>query len=366
MTVWGNNLFTSDHMADLLFAFRAVQIPLLAALLLGACAAKARRAIFRRSIEAGIGPTAMFPAGLRRPIAIALFAGEFALGIGLVATAGRFGTGPPAVVVRSATALLFAMAVAALHELRGRHPDAGCGCFGDLSHTPVSWQAVVRSALLCGGAIASIGVVPLHLPTSGRQAAVVLAVLVAELLVLAAVSPEVGEIMVRLGYSEPCEVRRLPVSRTLGALRSSSHWRRYKRYLVAPDEPPIDVWREGCWRYVVFQGMLASRRVEIVFAVYLKPHRAAVRAGIYDATADRRSRESADGPPDVLGGGLIPAPRPAPVPVPVPPLRAAPAPHGRPAPVVLSVKAAPHGPAYRMSHPVAHQAHHRHRHSADL
>lgn len=361
--MWGNNLFTSDHMADLLFAFRAVQIPLLAALLLGACAAKARRAISGHSIKEGIGPTAMFPAGLRRPVAIALFASEFVLGIGLVATAGRFGAGPPAVVVRSATALLFGMALAALHELRGRQPDAGCGCFGDLSHSPVSWQAFVRSAVLCGAAIVSIGVVPLHLPSSGRQAAVVLAVLVAELLVLAAISPEVGEIMVRLGYSEPCEVRRLPVSRTLGALRSSSQWRRYKRYLVAPDEPPIDVWREGCWRYVVFQGMLASRRVEIVFAVYLKPHRPAVRAGIYDATADKRFRESADGPPGAPGGGVIPAPRPAPAPAPVLTLLPAPPAHGKPAPVAAKTS---HGPAYHKPQPVALQAHHRHRHSADL
>lgn len=355
-------MFTSDHMADLLFAFRAVQIPLLATLLLGACAAKARRAISGHSIREGIGPTAMFPAGLRRPVAIALFASEFVLGIGLVATAGRFGAGPPAVVVRSATALLFGMALAALHELRGRQPDAGCGCFGDLSHSPVSWQAFVRSALLCGAAIASIGVVPLHLPSSGRQAAVVLGVLVAELLLLAAISPEVGEIMVRLGYSEPCEVRRLPVSRTLGALRASSQWRRYKRYLVASDEPPIDVWREGCWRYVVFQGILASRRVEIVFAVYLKPHRPAVRTGIYDATADKRFRgEPADGPPGVPGG-VIPAPRPAPAAVPLV-FPATPPQHG--ASVMLSVKA-PHGPVYRRPHPVALQAHHRHRHSADL
>lgn len=356
-------MFTSDHMADLLFAFRAVQIPLLATLLLGACAAKARRAISGHSIREGIGPTAMFPAGLRRPVAIALFASEFVLGIGLVATAGRFGAGPPAVVVRSATALLFGMALAALHELRGRQPDAGCGCFGDLSHSPVTWQAFVRSALLCGAAIASIGVVPLHLPSSGHQAAVVLGVLVAESLLLAAISPEVGEIMVRLGYSEPCEVRRLPVSRTLGALRASSQWRRYKRYLIASDEPPIDVWREGCWRYVVFQGMLASRRVEIVFAVYLKPHRPAVRAGIYDATADKRFRgEPADGPPGVPGGGVIPAPRPAPAAVPLV-LPATPPQHG--ASVTLSVKA-PHGPVYRKPHPVALQAHHRHRHSADL
>ncbi len=359
----GIHLFTSDHMTDLLFAVRAVQIPLLAALLLGACAAKARRAIAGGSIDKGFGPTGMFPVRLRRPIAIALFAGEFALGAGLVLTAGRMGAGVPATVVRSATALLFGTAVATLHELRGRQPDAGCGCFGDLSDTPVSWQAFVRSALLCAGAIATIGVSPLHLPASGRQAAVVLAVLAVELLVLAALSPEIGEIMVRLGYCEPCEVRRLPVSRTLAALRGSAYWRRYKRYLVSPDEPPLDVWREGCWRYVVFQGMLASRRVEVVFAVYTKSRRAPVRAGIFDATADRRSREAADAVAGI--GGVIPAPRRAPVPL-VPAGSPVPSAPGRPVPVVLSVKA-PHGAPYRKPQHLAHQAHRRgHRHSADL
>jgi hypothetical protein len=30
-------------------------------------------------------------------------------------------------------------------------------------------------------------------------------------------------------------------------------------------------WREGCWRFAVFPGMLTGRRVEVVFAVYLNP-----------------------------------------------------------------------------------------------
>jgi hypothetical protein len=337
----------------LLFAVRAVQIPLLAALLLGACAAKARRAIATQSIKAGIGPSAMFPVPMRRPIAIALFAVEFALGAGLLLTAGRIGAGPPALVIRSATALLFGMAVAALHELRGRQPDAGCGCFGDLSDTPVSWKAVGRAALLCVAAIASIGVTPLHLPSSPGKAYFVLGVLTAEVLVLAALSPEIGELMVRLGYSEPCEVRRLPVSRTLAALRASANWRRYRRYLTADD--PTDVWREGCWRYVVFEGMVASRRVDVVFAVYLKSRRAPVRAGIFDGTADRRSREVAWSGGD---GGYVQVPRRAPVPL-------------GPAPMVLSARA-PHNFAHRVPRHVAHhvqphkQPHHRHRHSANL
>jgi len=377
-----SGLFTADRVSELLTVARDVQLPVLAVLLLGGCAAKARRVISGHSLAAATGPTGMFPVRLRSPMAIALFALEFALGAGLLLTAGRFGAGPLAVVIRSVTAVLFGTAVAALHELRDRQPDAGCGCFGDLSHTPVSWRALVRSALLCVAAIATIGSAPLQAPETAKHAGLVLTVLAVELAVLAALSPEIGELMVRLGYSEPCEVRRLPVARTLSALRGSGHWRRYRRYLTS--EEPVDVWREGCWRYVVFPAMLASRRVEVVFAVYLKPRRAPVRAGIFDATADRRAREAADGavaaitvpaPREVAVSGFTPAGQPASVQVPashVPPGQVrsgrAPAgqvPAGHAVPVVLSAQA--HGAARRLPHPAAQRGpRSRHRHSADL
>jgi hypothetical protein len=364
MTVGGFDWFTADRVSDLIIATRGVQLPLMSALLLGGCAAKVRRVISGHSLAAVTGPTGMFPVRLRGPIAIALFTAEFALGAGLILTAGRIGAGPPALVIRSATALLFGTAVAALHELRDREPDAGCGCFGDLSHTPVSWRVLARSAVLGLAAVATIGLRPLHLPVTARQAGLVLGVLAVELALLAALSPEIGEIMVKLGYSEPCEVRRLPVSRTLSALRGSSHWRRYRRYLVS--EEPVDVWREGCWRYVVFPAMLASRRVEVVFAVYLKPRRAPVRAGIFDATADRRAREAADG----VAAAAVAVPVPAPRALPVSGYAAARAPRGQPgsghaAPVVLSAQ--PHGAPRRLQHGETRRVPHtRRRHSAGL
>ena len=132
---------------------------------------------------------------------------------------------------------------------------------------------------------------------------VMLAVVAVELLVLAVLSPEVGEIMVRLGYSEPCEVRRVPVSRTLAALHGSAPWRHYRDHLRAAD--PIDVWREGCWRYVVFPGTVDGRRVEVVFAVYLEPRRPAVRVGIADLAAGARSR---DDPADARADVALPLP----------------------------------------------------------
>ena len=269
---------------NVLGASREVQIPLLAALLIGGCAAKARRALSARSIEAGIGPTVVFPLRLHRPVAIALCASELTLGGGLLIPAG-----PAAHAVRSATAVLFGTAVGALYELRARQPGAGCGCFGDLSDTPVSWRAMTRTALLCAAAIAAIGVPPLHRPASAGQALTMLAVAAAELLVLAVLSPEVGEIMVRLGYSEPCEVRRVPVSRTLAALHGSAPWRHYQHHLLATD--PIDVWREECWQYAAFPGTVDGRRVEVVFAVYLDSRRPPVRVGIAGPAAGARSRD---------------------------------------------------------------------------
>jgi hypothetical protein len=159
--------------------------------------------------------------------------------------------------------------------------------------------------------------------------------------------------MVRMGYSEPCEVRRLPVSRTLAALHASSHWRRYRRILVSQE--PVDVWREGCWRYVVFQGMVASRRVDVVFAVYLKPRRAPVRAGIFDATADRRAREAAEAADAAAAfdTGTIPAPRPAPA-------------VSHPAPIAPPGRAAHGGPHRAPRRSVHHVPHQRRRHSAGL
>jgi hypothetical protein len=270
-----------------LSAARDIQVPLLALLLLGGCAAKAHRAISTRSLAPDMGPTALFPVRLHRPVAIVVCVSELTLGAGLLLTAGGLGAGPPALAIRLLAVVLFGTAVGALHELRSKRPTAGCGCFGDLSDTPVGWRTITRSVLLGAAAVVGVGAPPLHKPASAGQAIVVLAVFVIELGVLAALSPELGEVMVRLGYSEPCEVRRLPVARSLAALRGSPQWRQYRGYLITAE--PTDVWREGCWRFAVFPGVLATRPVEIVFAVYLKPRRPPVRVGVLDPAASNRA-----------------------------------------------------------------------------
>src|SRR5579864_3777058 len=260
---------------------REAQIPLLSAMLLGACAAKFARMLRVGSLDAGLGPTALFPMHLRRSVAIAMCVAELACGVALLVTAGPLGRGEPANPVRLATSLLFVVATCALIELRTSHPDTGCGCFGDFSTSPVSGRTLARSALLAAAALATIGLAPLHTPHRGADAGRLLGILLVELIVIAALSPELGEALIRLGYSEPCELRRLPAVRTLTALRRSSQWRRRAGLITA--DVPVDMWRELCWRFVVFPARAADREAEVVFAVHLRPHRPAIHAALVDA-----------------------------------------------------------------------------------
>jgi hypothetical protein len=273
-----------DHdrpLTMLISAVREVQIPVLAAMLLGGSVSKLVRVPRMGSAGAGLGPTARFPMNLRRPVAMLMSAVELALGIGLIVTAGRIGSGRPATAVRLATALFFIVATCALMELRTSRPDLGCGCFGHFSQTPVSARALARSALLAVAALGIIWLPPLHRPHLDAAAGRLLAIFVAELVVIAALSPEVGESLVRLGYSEPCELRIVPVDRTLAALRRSSQWRRRSGLITS--DVPVDVWRELCWRYVVFAARADGRAAELVFAVYLRRRRPVVQTSLVDA-----------------------------------------------------------------------------------
>jgi hypothetical protein len=271
----------------MLTAVREVQIPLLAVLLLGGCAAKAWRALRSRSVAAVTDPAGLFPVQLRRPMMLAMFAVELGLGLGLIATARRLGPADPrlpATIVRTGTALFFLIAVAALNETRQRRPEAGCGCFGEFSETPIGWRTMARAGVLCVAAVATIGLPPLRMPSSPATAELWLAVLAFELSLLAFLSPEIGEVLVRLGYSEPCEVRRIPASRSLAALHASSPWRRYAGQISAA--APADMWREGCWRFVVYPGTAGGRRVDIIFAVYLQARKPPIRVAVLDAETD--------------------------------------------------------------------------------
>jgi hypothetical protein len=264
-----------------LIAVREVQIPLIAALLLGGCTTKVLRTLRTGSIDQGLGPVALFPVRMRQPLAMVMCGLECGLGIGLIVTVG-FGHGTPANCIRLGAGLLFLVATSALIELRATRPDVGCGCFGDFSTAPVSGRTLARSALL---AVASLSTLGLHIVRPGRHGAPsagqLLVIMAAELVLLGALSPELGEGLIRLGYSEPCELRAVPAERTLAALRRGKLWRRHVGLIIS--EHPADIWRELCWRYVVFPALYQGRSTEVVFAVFLQQRRPAVHAALVDA-----------------------------------------------------------------------------------
>jgi hypothetical protein len=256
-----------------------VQIPVIAAVMLGASAAKAFRVLWYRSLSA-MGPTVLFPVRARRSLAVLVCVIESLLGAGLILTSGRLGSGPPAELIRLATGAFFVIATLALIEMRNVRPDMGCGCFGELSTGPITGRNLARSALLAAAAIGATGVPPITLPRTGGQYAVVLALFLAELAVIGALSPELREVLVRIGYSAPCELRVLSPEQTLAALQRTAQWRRHA-HLIA-DERPVDMWREMCWRYVAFTSSYPERDAQVVFAVYLEHRRPAVISALVD------------------------------------------------------------------------------------
>ena len=268
----------------MLTSIREIQVLVLASILLGACAAKLVRMVRTGTVSAGLGPTELFPRRLKRPAAVVLCTAEVSLGVTLVLTAGRFGSGGRAEVVRLATALLFLVAACGLAQMRQHRPDLGCGCFGDLSTRPVGIRSIARACLLAAAALASVGAPALRPPPPGYKAAADLAILAAELLLVVLLSPEAGEALMRLGYSEPCEVREMPGRRALAALRRSRIWRQ-QAHLISSDVP-VDMWRELCWWFVVYPAHGgghppgSGQDGAVVFAVQVKSCRPAIRSAV--------------------------------------------------------------------------------------
>jgi len=263
-------------------AIGEVQIPLLAVMLLAGCVTKTLQMVRAGSAADAVGPTALFPIYLRRPLAIVLCLAEGGLGIGLVVTATGFGGRVAANGIRFGSCLLFFVATSALIELRQSRPDVGCGCFGDFSTAPVSGRTIARSALLTAAALATIGAGPVTAPRTTAGWFGLAAILSAEVLLIGVLSPEVGEGLVRLGYSEPCELRNVPAARTLAVLRRSKYWRRHAGLITS--DAPADVWRELCWRYLVYPARYEDRQADLVFAVFLQRRRPAVHVALVDSS----------------------------------------------------------------------------------
>lgn len=258
-----------------------LQVPLLAAMLLGGCLGKAIKSLRTRSMAAGLGPTALFPLRLRAPAAIAMCVTELGLGIGLIVTCSEFGRGDPALLIRIGIGLLFLVATLALIELRSVRPDVGCGCFGEFSQTPVTGRAIARSALLCISALSIAKHRPITLPIPTSHLAVVLPLFAAELVVIALLSPEVQDLLVRIGYSAPCELRVVSPEHSLTALHRSAQWRKHAALIT--DQRPSDIWRELCWRYITYPSQFEGKDAELVFAIRLETRRPAVLSALVDA-----------------------------------------------------------------------------------
>src|SRR5215475_4264849 len=271
-------------MTVILHAIREVQIPILAAMLLGACAAKLAQVLKAGKLSSAFGPTALFPANIRRPVAFGICVIEAALGFGLILTAGGTGGKVPAMAFRAGTCLFFIVATCALVELRVSRPDVGCGCFGELSTAPVNFRTIARSALLAAAALATtmpLDQIGLPAVKAASTIAELLGILAVELLVIGVLSPEISEGLIRLGYSEPCELQIVPSGRTLAALHRSRQWRRYSRLITSA--VPADVWRELCWRYVVYPASSDNKAADLVFAIFLKYRRPAICAANVEA-----------------------------------------------------------------------------------
>ena len=285
-------------------AVEQMQVPLLALVLLGGCAAKMSRVLRARSMLVVLDATRLFPPRLRRPATMAVCFTELCLGVGMLATSGRPWHGWAA-GFRLATGLFFLIAMCAVVELRQFRPDLGCGCLGSLSSKPAGLRTVLRAGLLAAAALASIYGGELTLPPAGPAAALDLGILVAEFLLVATLSPEVSELLARLGYAEPCELRVAPPHRALASLRRSRAWRRHARLVTR--RLPVDMWRELCWWYVVYPGRDGAGECDIVFAVEIRPRRPAIRAAVLPRAAGPSPEDAPARAPTATAEGLSPA-----------------------------------------------------------
>ncbi|MCK2214446.1 hypothetical protein MF672_011685 [Actinomadura sp. ATCC 31491] len=217
-----------------------------------------------------LGPAVLMPGRLQAPSLLVCAAGEVVLAAGLLLTTHPF--------FRWGTVAFFALSTYVLLELRRRRPDAGCGCFGEVSSSPVGLRSIGRTVALTGMAGVSV-----WSPVPGWTAVTHPSWLTAAgLLVLALLSPEIEEMIDRVRYRAPCEQRPGPAeSVTLARLRASGTWRAHRHELVSAE--PYDSWRELCWRFYAFRN---HRQDDVVFAVYLSGRRPAVRMAVVSGGED--------------------------------------------------------------------------------
>ncbi|MFG1826753.1 MauE/DoxX family redox-associated membrane protein [Microbispora bryophytorum] len=216
---------------------------------------------------ARLGPAVLMPERFARSAMIACSLVEFVLATGLLVVDHP--------VARWLPGVFFALATYVLWDLRRRRPDAGCGCFGDVSDAPVGLRSIGRAAALTvmAALVGADGVT--GLPHVTVETAPWIG---GSLALLLACSPEIDGVVSRLRRRVPCEQRPMPPGRALSRLRGSAEWRAHAGSLLADE--PSDMWRELCWRFFVFP---ARGDAEVVFAVDLGGRRPAVRAVVVGA-----------------------------------------------------------------------------------
>ncbi|GAA0542423.1 MauE/DoxX family redox-associated membrane protein [Actinomadura livida] len=257
---------------------------LLAAVLLAACLAKLM--VREQGVEApdhvhGVPVPAAIArlSALRdsRGMTVGLGVGEGLLGLALLVTSHPS--------VRLATTVAFAAATWVVSELRVGRPDAGCGCFGGLSGRRVGRRSVLRAVLFTCAAIASLQAPHAGLDVLRNVEVLVGLVLAVEVALFAALSPELSALLGRRGLPPgqgrpvmPCERRRSPIEETYATLYDSAAWVEHEN--VVTSALPLDVWREGCWRFLVFPARVDDREMEVVFAVSTAERGRTVRAAL--------------------------------------------------------------------------------------
>ncbi|WP_444961775.1 MauE/DoxX family redox-associated membrane protein [Nocardiopsis sp. M1B1] len=255
---------------EIVDAAREAQLPLLAVLLLvGAVAKTTRRA-------AATGLAVLAPERLRRASTVGTGLLEAALALGLLGLTGLLGE-----TVRALTAAVFAVSVVVLVVIRRRDPEAGCGCFGGLSQAPIGWRTLTRAGLLSAAALTTLGLEPAGWEVVASPTPLHAGVLGAELLLLALLSPELRTAAAHTLHEEPCALREVSLRRTVRTLRGSDVWRVNEPVMLGSE--PEDVWRQGCWRFLRYDGVRHGRRVDVVYAVRAggRPG-TAVRAALVD------------------------------------------------------------------------------------
>ncbi len=156
---------------------------------------------------------------------------------------------------------LLATASAYLALSRTRAPSAPCGCLGAVGGHSPSRSSQLRALLLLLAALAAA-----NARSPKLTAPALLAVLV-ELALLAAISPEIslGRYLRSVGRRARCATDTETAGRCVARVYASALWPGATGFIT--DCKPLEMWREGCLRYITFAAAFETRPATAVFAM---------------------------------------------------------------------------------------------------